>query len=208
MVCIGLCPPRARFLSPTHKSAHTGRERMPGTCRNCSLDSRSSPREMHNQAHDKHHQEQKEADLSNSCRRKCDKSEPQGSSNQCNHQEHECVIQHVPSFKGVRNAQFLPSGVSGPRYKQDNPTNQQTSTQNGWQRDPVFFVLRRVDGTNIHKLVLSRNTESLVYERHYSENDQNDSHESGRFHVLFPSNSGLAHKRSPNFSRAPTFLKY
>src|ERR1700730_17604019 len=53
MVCIGLCPPRARFLSPTHKSAHTGRERMPGTCRNCSLDSRSSPREMHNQAHDR-----------------------------------------------------------------------------------------------------------------------------------------------------------
>jgi hypothetical protein len=42
---------------------------------------------VQDQAHDKHHEEQKEADFGDSGRRECDESKSQGSSNQCNQQE-------------------------------------------------------------------------------------------------------------------------
>jgi hypothetical protein len=42
---------------------------------------------MYAQAHDKHHEEEKETDFGDSGRRECDETKSQGSSNQCNQQE-------------------------------------------------------------------------------------------------------------------------
>jgi hypothetical protein len=78
---------------------------------------------MRNQTQDKHHQEKEKTDLGNSCRRKGDKSESQGPRNQCNHQEHQRVVQHI--FSPSAFERFLSgAGRFGPIRKQDNPANQ------------------------------------------------------------------------------------
>jgi len=88
-------------------------------------------------------------------------------------------------FTFLRNTTL--SAFSRSEHEQDNPANQQNSTQNGRQRDFVLFALRRVDGAEVDHLLLSRIADSLVCERCDSKNDENDSRDDGGLHVCFSS---------------------